>query len=87
MNVRTVTRVDPERCVVMWRAATNAVVQLAMKATRALAAVTTTDVRVLPVAETLFAKISQIPIAVFVRPASKATLTYSALVSLTRKRQ
>lgn len=87
MNVRMVTRAVRERCVVMWKAATNAAVQLAMKATRALAAATTTGVRAPLVAETPSAKIFLTPIAVFVRPASKATLTYSALVSLTRKRQ
>lgn len=65
----------------------SAAVQLAMKAIRGSAAATTTGARAPPVAETLPAKPSLAAFAVFVRPASKATLTYSALVRLTRKRQ
>ena len=65
-----------------WRAATSAAVHPATKATRASAVATRTNVHTLLVGLPLFARISQALIAVCAHQVSKATQTYSALVSL-----
>lgn len=81
MNVRTVIVAGREPYAETSKVHTSAVARRVSKAIRELAVTTTTNVRELPAAVTLFAKTSLALIAACVLQVLKATRMYSARVS------
>lgn len=87
MSARSRGAAGGARCAATWTAATSAAARPATRAIRESPAATRTNVHTITAGLLLFARISQALIAVCARQVSKATQTYSALVSFYRNRQ